>query len=50
LNKESVIVIKSTVVPGTSRKVKEITKREVIVNPEFLREGVLLLILNILKG
>jgi len=39
LNKESVIVIKSTVVPGTSRKVKEITKREVIVNPEFLREG-----------
>ncbi len=39
MNKESVIVIKSTVIPGTSRKVKEITKREVIANPEFLREG-----------
>ncbi|QXJ28649.1 UDP-glucose 6-dehydrogenase [Saccharolobus shibatae B12] len=39
LNNESIVVTKSTVIPGTSRKVKEITKREVIVNPEFLREG-----------
>ncbi|MEM3951445.1 2-dehydropantoate 2-reductase N-terminal domain-containing protein, partial [Saccharolobus sp.] len=36
LNNESIVVTKSTVIPGTSRKVKEITKREVIVNPEFL--------------
>ncbi|XAF01703.1 UDP-glucose/GDP-mannose dehydrogenase family protein [Sulfolobus tengchongensis] len=39
LPKDSIIVVKSTVVPGTSRKVKEISGREVVTNPEFLREG-----------
>lgn len=34
-----VIAIKSTVVPGTARKVKEITNLKVVSNPEFLREG-----------
>ncbi|QXJ28577.1 UDP-glucose 6-dehydrogenase [Saccharolobus shibatae B12] len=37
--KDSVIVVKSTVVPGTSRKVREISEREVVSNPEFLKEG-----------
>ena len=37
--KDSVIVVKSTVIPGTARKVKEISGREVVSNPEFLREG-----------
>ncbi|WP_016732439.1 UDP-glucose dehydrogenase family protein [Saccharolobus islandicus] len=39
LPKDSIIVVKSTVVPGTSRRVKEISGREVVANPEFLREG-----------
>lgn len=39
LPKDSIIVIKSTVVPGTSRRVKEISGREVVANPEFLKEG-----------
>lgn len=39
LKKDSIIVIKSTVVPGTARKVKELARREVVSNPEFLREG-----------
>ncbi|MEM4138556.1 MAG: UDP-glucose 6-dehydrogenase, partial [Sulfolobaceae archaeon] len=37
--KDSIIVVKSTVIPGTSRRVKEISGREVVANPEFLREG-----------
>ena len=37
--KDSIIVVKSTVIPGTSRKVREISGREVVANPEFLREG-----------
>ncbi|MGC9122316.1 MAG: UDP-glucose dehydrogenase family protein, partial [Thermogladius sp.] len=36
---DSIVVIKSTVVPGTARRVKEIVKNEVVSNPEFLREG-----------
>lgn len=36
---DSIVVIKSTVVPGTARKVKEIVKNDVVSNPEFLREG-----------
>jgi UDPglucose 6-dehydrogenase len=36
---DSIVVIKSTVVPGTARKVKDIVGKEVVVNPEFLREG-----------
>jgi UDPglucose 6-dehydrogenase len=39
LRRDSIVVVKSTVIPGTSRRVKEIVKREVVVNPEFLREG-----------
>jgi UDPglucose 6-dehydrogenase len=39
LRKDSLIVMKSTVLPGTSRKVREITGREVVSNPEFLKEG-----------
>ncbi|WP_338602455.1 UDP-glucose/GDP-mannose dehydrogenase family protein [Sulfolobus tengchongensis] len=39
INKDSVIVIKSTVIPGTSRKIKKMLNREVLVNPEFLKEG-----------
>ncbi len=36
---ESIVVIKSTVIPGTARKVKEIVMNNVVSNPEFLREG-----------
>lgn len=36
---DAIVVIKSTVVPGTARKVKEIVKNDVVSNPEFLREG-----------
>ncbi|MCG2872128.1 MAG: UDP-glucose/GDP-mannose dehydrogenase family protein [Sulfolobales archaeon] len=36
---DTIVVIKSTVVPGTARKVKEIVKNDVVSNPEFLREG-----------
>ncbi|MCY0851016.1 UDP-glucose dehydrogenase family protein [Sulfuracidifex metallicus] len=39
LSKDTLIVMKSTVLPGTSRKVREITGREVVSNPEFLKEG-----------
>ena len=35
----SVIVIKSTVVPGTARKISALTGMEVVSNPEFTREG-----------
>jgi len=34
-----VIAIKSTVIPGTARKVEEMTRLPVVSNPEFLREG-----------
>ncbi|AWR93952.1 UDP-glucose dehydrogenase family protein [Acidianus brierleyi] len=36
---DSIVVIKSTVVPGTARKVKDIVGENVVVNPEFLKEG-----------
>jgi len=36
---DGIIVIKSTVIPGTARKVEEITGLPVVSNPEFLREG-----------
>lgn len=46
LNQGSVVVLKSTVVVGTCRKVKEIIRKErpeldfsIVSNPEFLREG-----------
>ena len=46
INKYSVIVTKSTVPVGTTRKIKEIILRQisqdqfdVVANPEFLREG-----------
>jgi UDPglucose 6-dehydrogenase len=39
LRRDSVVVLKSTVVPGTARRVRQITGREVVSNPEFLREG-----------
>lgn len=35
---DAIVVIKSTVVPGTARKVKEIVKNDVVSNPDFLRE------------
>jgi len=34
-----IIVIKSTVTPGTAKRVEEITGLPVVSNPEFLREG-----------
>jgi len=36
---DGIIVIKSTVIPGTARKVERITGLPVVSNPEFLREG-----------
>lgn len=39
LRREAVVVVKSTVVPGTARKVGEVSGRRVVSNPEFLREG-----------
>jgi UDPglucose 6-dehydrogenase len=38
-NPEAVLAIKSTVVPGTARKVHEQTGMQVVSNPEFTREG-----------
>ncbi len=38
-NNKTMIVIKSTVLPGTARKVSDITGLNVISNPEFTREG-----------
>ncbi|EZQ01563.1 UDP-glucose 6-dehydrogenase [Candidatus Acidianus copahuensis] len=39
LRRDAIIVMKSTVIPDTSRKAKELSGMEVVVNPEFLREG-----------
>ncbi len=39
LNKNCTIVIRSTVVPGTAKKVMGLTNLNVISNPEFMREG-----------
>jgi len=36
---DAVLVIKSTVVPGTAKKVHELTGLSVVSNPEFTREG-----------
>lgn len=36
---DGIVVIKSTVIPGTARKVKKMTGLPVVSNPEFLREG-----------
>ena len=36
---DAVVVMKSTVVPGTTTKLKEILGPRVAMNPEFLREG-----------
>ena len=38
-SKEITIVIKSTVLPGTAKKVSELTGLNVVSNPEFTREG-----------
>ncbi len=38
-NDTATIVIKSTVVPGTARRVHERTGLEVVSNPEFIKEG-----------
>jgi len=39
VNKNCTIVIRSTVIPGTARKIMELTGLNVISNPEFTREG-----------
>jgi len=39
VNKDAILVIRSTVVPGTARKIMELTGLNVISNPEFTREG-----------
>ncbi len=39
VNHSCVIIIKSTVVPGTSKKVRDATGMKVVSNPEFTREG-----------
>jgi UDPglucose 6-dehydrogenase len=36
---DGVVAVKSTVVPGTAAKIKEIVGPNVVSNPEFLREG-----------
>jgi len=36
---DGIIAIKSTVIPGTARKVERMTGLPVVSNPEFLREG-----------
>lgn len=38
-NKKAAIVIKSTVVPGTAKKVRTETGMDVVSNPEFTKEG-----------
>ncbi|GGT92724.1 UDP-glucose 6-dehydrogenase [Sulfodiicoccus acidiphilus] len=39
LGRDAVVAIKSTVVPGTARRVRSVADREVVSNPEFLKEG-----------
>ncbi len=39
VNKNCTIVIRSTVVPGTAKKIMELTGLNVVSNPEFMREG-----------
>jgi len=39
VNKNCTLVIRSTVIPGTARKIMELTGLNVISNPEFTREG-----------
>lgn len=39
VNGDCTIIIKSTVVPGTARRIRQITGRPIISNPEFTREG-----------
>ena len=39
VNKSCVIIVKSTVVPGTAKKIREETGMQVVSNPEFTREG-----------
>ena len=36
---KGIIVIKSTVIPGTAKRVEKMTSSPVVSNPEFLREG-----------
>jgi len=39
INNDAIIVIKSTVVPGTGSKIKNEFNVKIVSNPEFLREG-----------
>jgi len=39
VNKDAILVIRSTVIPGTAKKIMELTGLNVISNPEFTREG-----------
>jgi len=39
VNNDAIIVIKSTVVPGTGSKIKDEFNVKIVSNPEFLREG-----------
>ena len=39
VNKDAILVIRSTVIPGTARKIMELTGLNVVSNPEFTREG-----------
>jgi len=39
INNDAIIVIKSTVIPGTGSKIKDEFNVNIVSNPEFLREG-----------
>ncbi len=39
INKATIIVIKSTVVPGTASALSKLINKNIVSNPEFLREG-----------
>jgi len=39
INKDATIVIKSTVVPGTASLLSKLINKDIVSNPEFLREG-----------
>jgi len=39
INNDAIVVIKSTVVPGTGSKIKDEFNVKIVSNPEFLREG-----------